>query len=230
MKVITVANRKGGTGKTATAYNLGFTYALQKKKVCFLDIDSQANLTLLCDQDAISLEAFKSVEIEGVNSLIDILPATKRFNMLENEINQLLDRNAYFRTTIVPKITGYDYLIIDTPPALNILNINAFCVSDHVHIVMNAVYFSISAITEMKDILEQIKGINPKLEYGLVLNAYFKNRTLTDNMLELLHQEPTFSGIEIPYRQHVQNSITLKKPALEHPDVQKPFTQLAALV
>ena len=170
------------------------------------------------------------MEIEGINAAIDILPATNRFNLLENEINQLIDRNAYFKNEILPKINGYDYLIIDTPPALNILNINAFCVSDHVHIVMNADYFSISAITEMKEILEQIRGINPKIKYGLVLNAYFKNRVLTENMMELLHNEPTFSGIEIPHRQHVQNSITLKKPAIEHPDIQKPFAQLAAIV
>ena len=123
MKVVTIANRKGGTGKTTAAYNLGFIYALKGNRVCFVDLDSQANLTLLCAKETISLENFKNVEIEGVNKNVDILPATKRFSMLENEINELIDRNVYLKTNILPKFQEYDYLIIDTPPALNILNI-----------------------------------------------------------------------------------------------------------
>ena len=230
MKIITVANRKGGTGKTTTAYNLGFMYALQEKRICFMDLDSQANLTLLCGKNPITLEAFKAVEIEGVNRNVDILPATKRFSMLENEINQLIDRNTYLKNEILPKLRGYDYLILDTPPALNILNVNAFCISDHVHVVMNADYFSVAAINEMKDILEQIKEINPKLKYNLVLNAFFKNRNLTETMIELLQKEPSFSGIEIPHRQHIQNSNTLKKPALDLDDIHKPFSKLADLI
>lgn len=229
MNVITIANRKGGTGKTVTAYNLGFTYALQGKRICLVDLDSQANLTLLCGVEPVSLEGFKGAEVQRVNRNVDILPATKRFAMLENEINQLIDRNSYLRTEIVPKLQGYDHIIIDTPPALSILNINSFCVSDRVFIVMNADYFSVSAIQEMREILEQIKAINPKLKYDLVLNAFFRNRNLTSSMVELLEEDPSFSGISIPYRQHIQNCVALRKPAIEVEDIHKPFLRLATL-
>jgi chromosome partitioning protein len=226
---ITIANRKGGTGKTVTAYNLAFTYALQGQRVCLVDLDSQANLTLLCGKEPVSLEAFKGASAVEVNRNVDILPATKRFAMLESEIQQLLDRNTYLRTEILPKLQGYDYVIIDTPPALSILNVNAFCVSDRVFIVMNADYFSLSAIQEMREILDQIKEINPRLEYSLILNAFFKNRTLTESMVNVLVGEPSFSGISIPYRQHIQNCVALRKPAIDSEEIHAPFLQLAAL-
>lgn len=229
MKVITIANRKGGTGKTITAYHLGFMYALQKKKVLFVDLDSQGNLTLLCNKETISLENFKSIEIESVNKMVDILPATKRFTRLENEINDLIDRNTFLKKHLLPEIQEYDYVIIDTPPSLNILNINAFCISDYVYIVMNADYFSVAGTKEMKNILEEIKNINPKLEYKIVLNAFFKNRKLTASMEQVLQKETSYTGIEIPHRQHVQNCILKKKPALDIEDIYNPFRELVKI-
>ncbi len=65
MQIITIANRKGGTGKTTTCYNLAFSLALQKKKVLLIDLDSQANLSLICDIEPISLDAFKNCNIRG---------------------------------------------------------------------------------------------------------------------------------------------------------------------
>ena len=81
MKILTVGNRKGGTGKTTTTYNLAFSLALQKNKVCLIDLDSQANLSLLCKVSPIGLDAFKKAELTPINNFISILPATKKFNL-----------------------------------------------------------------------------------------------------------------------------------------------------
>jgi chromosome partitioning protein len=231
MKIITIANRKGGTGKTTAAFNLGFTHALDKKKVLFIDFDSQANLSLLCGVPTLSLDDFKGGKVVRLNSYIDVLPATKRMGNLENEINNMIDRNAWLRTDLLPKVgTGYDYIIIDTPPALNILNINAFCVSDMIHIIVNPDYFSLAGLVEMEEIIVQVQGINPKLDYRIILNSFVKNRTFTEAVTEKLKENPAYTGIEIPNRQHIIDCSAQGKPSITHNDILEPFQRIGALI
>lgn len=229
MKVITIANRKGGTGKTTIAYNLGAAYALGGARVCFLDLDSQANLTQLCRLAPVVLDDFKKVEPVELSSSISILPATKSFDMLQDEVNRLFDRNSYMKNEILPKVNGFDYLIIDTAPSLSVLNINALCVSDMVHVVVHADSFSLSGLVEMRTLLDQAKTINQKLEYRIVLNAAFKNRKLTEEAASLLRADPHFAGVEIPNRQHVVDSNALKRPALDLPEILDAFRAMAAI-
>lgn len=230
LKIITIGNRKGGVGKTTTAYNLGYAYALSGKRVLFLDLDSQANLTSLCGVAPSSLEDFKAAHVVGVNTLVSILPATKRLAALENEIQGMFDRNVYLRDEILPKLPEADYIIIDTAPAIGILNINAFVVSDAVHVVVNADAFSLSGLVEMREIIDNVKTINPKLQTRIVLNASFKGRTFTDAARNELAKDAAFSGIEIPHRQHIIDSNARKVPSLDAEDILKPFKALAEAV
>ena len=229
MKIITIANRKGGTGKSTVAYNLGFTYGLKGQKVLFIDLDSQGNLTNLCRQEPVPLDEFKSCSIKQINQLIDILPASKNFAMLEDEINrpEVIDRNAYLKDEILPKLQGYDYIIIDTPPALNFLNINAFCISDIVHIVINADTFSLMGLVEMRKILDGVKKINPKLKYHTTLNAYFTGRNMTSAVNDQLINQPDFTDIRIPHRQHIIDSNAKRQPSTDHEEIKAEFMKLA---
>jgi len=231
MKIISISNRKGGTGKTTTAFNLAFTYALKKKKVLLLDLDSQANLSLLANVEPISLEDFKAGSVYEMNDYINILPATKRFKMLENEIDDLIDRNSYLKNDLLPKLgNGYDYIIIDTPPALNILNINAFCVSDSIHIIVNPDYFSLAGLVEMEEIIEQIKGINPTVKTNIIVNAFISNRKFSDIVIDKLEENDNFTGIKIPHRQYIIDNSALKKPVIDKEDIYQPFEKIGALV
>lgn len=228
--IISIANRKGGVGKTTTAFNLGYAYAMAGKSVLFIDLDSQANLTSLCGVEPSSLDEFKAAKVVQVNRAISILPATKRFYLLENEIQGLFDRNVYIKESILPKLPAADVVIIDTPPAIGILNLNAFIVSSAVHIVVNADAFSLSGLMEMREILEQVKKLNPALKTHIVLNASFKGRTFTDAARDALARQEGFTGIEIPHRQHVIDSNARKRPALEHADILAPFKALVEVV
>jgi len=230
MKVITIANRKGGTGKSTVAYNLGAAYALQGARVCYLDLDSQGNLTTLCNKPTVTLDGFKAVRPVALSPVLSILPATKQYAQLEDEINRLIDRNSYLSREILPKLSGYDYLIIDTAPSLSVLNVNAFCASDLVHIVVNADAFSLIGLVEMREILAQVKGINPRLEWRVILNAAHKGRNLTQAALESLRKEPGFAGVEIPNRQHFPDSNARKVPALDMPEILQSFNELVAVI
>ena len=230
MRYITIANRKGGTGKTTITYNLGFYYAIQKKRVLFIDLDSQGNLTDLAQAPLLSVEEFKSCKIHKINEYIDILPASKSFQILENEIHQEIERNFYLKNEILQKISGYDYVLIDTSPSLSILNINAFCISDYIYIIIQADNFSLNGLNEMSQIIDKILKINNKLKYKIVLNGSFKNRVFTEKVKERLNKLNNFSAIEIPHRQYVIDSNALRRPSLEQDEIYKSFEKIGSIV
>jgi len=230
VKTIVIANRKGGTGKTTIAYNLGASYALMGKRICYLDLDSQANLTMLCKLKPVPLDSFKGAELVHLSGRVSILPSTKAFQTLENEINTRIDRNSYLREEILPKLADFDYVIVDTSPSLSILNINAFCIADMVHIVVNADTFSLVGLVEMRAILSQVKPINPRLDLRIVLNSAHKDRRFTKATLETLRREEGYAGIEIPNRQHVIDANARLQPALDFEEIRGPFERLAGVV
>jgi cellulose biosynthesis protein BcsQ len=227
MKIVTFANRKGGVGKTTTAFNYGWFLASEGKKVCFIDLDSQCNLTSLFSADPCALDEFKKGEILEVNSRVDLLPGTKAFPQLEDEINREFDRYEWLRSNIIKRLSGYDFIVIDTSPSLSILNMNAFMISDLVHIVINPDTFSYIGLQEMKEILEKIQTRNTGLSYHITLNADTGDRVLNRKLNNALKREPAFTGIRIPQRQHITDQIARKKPAFDRDDIRTPFLALA---
>lgn len=233
MKTITVANRKGGTGKTTTAYNLAFSLALKQKKVCLLDLDTQSNLTLISKTQTISLDNFKNVHIQKMNDYIDILASSKEFNILENEINNMIDRNSYLKNFILPKIennSDYDYLIIDTSPSFSILNINAFCISSTILIVINSDFFSVSGLNEIVHVIKQVKDINKKLDYKIVLNNFVKNRKYFDSLEPILKSIDNYTAIKIPNRQAFIDNSSLYKPTIDLEDVAIEYDKICEVI
>ena len=229
MRIITIGNRKGGTGKTTTCYNLAFSLALINKRVLLIDLDSQANLTLICDMEPISLDEFKRCSITSLNDKIDILPATKDFPVLLNEMSNMINRNTYLKS-LLSSINDYDYILIDTSPSFNILNVNAYFISDTVLIVINPDYFSIAGLSEMQDILSEIKETNTKLEYHIVLNGYSKNRKYLQDLIPVLQKQENYSGIQIPHRQHFVDMSAIKRPAVELPEIQAEYNKIMAVI
>ncbi len=233
MKIITVANRKGGTGKTTTAYNLAFSLALKQKKVCLLDLDTQSNLTLISCVEAISIDDFKDVRIQSMNNYIDILASSKEFNILENEINNMIDRNSYLKNSILPKIKAhakYDYLIIDTSPSFSILNINAFCISHCILVVINSDFFSVSGLNEIIHVISQVKEINKKLEYKIVLNNFVKNRKYFESLEPILKGIKNYTEIKIPSRQAFIDNSSLYKPSIDLDDVAAEYDKICEVI
>ncbi len=215
MRVVTVANRKGGTGKTTTAFNLAYSLASFDKRVCLLDLDSQGNLTKTCKADFITRDDFLNAARVVVANNIDIICACNSFYELERELNENISPTTVLQRKILPHLSDYDFLIIDTSPAMNIVNTNGFIMSDIFLVVMMLDYYSALAIVNMLKIVNQLKEIRPDVECQIIVNQYRKNRNLNKSIEETLKDIEAFSHVFIPDRQIIRENIAHHKPSID---------------
>lgn len=233
MKKIVLAQRKGGNHKTTASFNLAFTLALQKKKILLVDLDSQCNLTSLFNVEPYSLDTWKKLEILSVNKQIDLFPGTKSFERIKQEINDRFERRTYLKEEVFEKIEkrySYDYIIIDTAPALDMLNINSFVSTDIVLIPIFPGKFSIAGLMELKDILSKVKQLNINLTYYIFLSGYHKNRNVSEKVKSNLETFQEYSKVVIPYREHVEKRILLNKPAIDLEEIHNAYIHLGELI
>jgi chromosome partitioning protein len=229
-KIIVIANRKGGVGKTTLTHNLAYSFALQKKKVLLIDLDSQSNLGTLCNIEAIDLNAWKNFETITINPYMDLLPATKRFPMLEKEIDMEFDRNIYLKNLLSSHFKSYNYVIIDTSPSLSILNINAFALANLVFLIVNPDKLSLNGMIETIEIIETVKKINPALFYKIVLNEYNKTTTFSEEVMAALRNHEQYSGIEIPQREYLKKAGAKFRAAIDNDAIGLPINAMTGVI
>ncbi|HEX0142013.1 TPA: ParA family protein [Streptococcus pneumoniae] len=199
--VITIANRKGGVGKTTTTLNLAYSLKELGKKVLVIDLDPQANLTRCFDVG--NTENIKNIghllmtEMEEESYLvedytksydeIDIIPSSIYLSAVETQM-RVETGSERILSEIVNQIKEcYDYVLIDTSPSLNILTINALCASDSVLITADTQLFAIVGISELLKTIQKIKKrVNASLKIKGILLTMCDNRT---NLSKLLTQQ-----------------------------------------
>ena len=200
-EVITIANRKGGVGKTTTTLNLAYSLKELGKKVLVIDFDPQANLTRCFDVG--NTENIKNIghllmtEMEEESYLvedytksydeIDIIPSSIYLSAVETQM-RVETGSERILSEIVNQIKEcYDYVLIDTSPSLNILTINALCASDSVLITADTQLFAIVGISELLKTIQKIKKrVNASLKIKGILLTMCDNRT---NLSKLLTQQ-----------------------------------------
>ena len=200
-EVITIANRKGGVGKTTTTLNLAYSLKELGKKVLVIDLDPQANLTRCFDVG--NTENIKNIghllmtEMEEESYLvedytksydeIDIIPSSIYLSAVETQM-RVETGSERILSEIVNQIKEcYDYVLIDTSPSLNILTINALCASDSVLITADTQLFAIVGISELLKTIQKIKKrVNASLTIKGILLTMCDNRT---NLSKLLTQQ-----------------------------------------
>ncbi|MCK4883161.1 MAG: AAA family ATPase [Candidatus Omnitrophica bacterium] len=168
MKIISIANQKGGCGKTTTAINLAAALGLNKKKVLLIDLDAQAHASLGLDiesQDSvynvISNLTPRKLKLENiikrVEDTFDIAPSNILVGTLEQELADEIGRELKLLEIIKPIKDQYDYILIDCPPSLGILTINSIRVSDEVIIPVETSRFSLQGVDHLMDIINLVK-------------------------------------------------------------------------
>tara|TARA_S200000501_G_scaffold114224_1_gene107334 strand:- start:2948 stop:3712 length:765 start_codon:yes stop_codon:yes gene_type:complete len=187
-KVFSICNQKGGVGKTTTSVNLSAALSLNNKKVLLIDMDPQGNATMgsginkydldysLAD---ILLDSSKNVEdiICKAEEGFDLVPSNQALTFAEVKLLDVNNRELVLKKILAKIQDNYDFIIIDCPPSLNILTVNALAVSNSVIIPTQCEYYALEGLTALLETIDKIKiSVNESLEIGGILRTMYDPR------------------------------------------------------
>jgi len=193
-RIIAVANQKGGVGKTTTAVNLAASLAATRQRVLLVDLDPQGNATMGCGVDKRLIErstcdvllgeCAAADAIVGVDpGGFDLLPSNQDLTAAEVRLlNAPAGREHRLEQALAPLGGHYDVIVIDCPPALNILTLNALTAADSVLIPMQCEYYALEGLSGLVSTIEQVRDrVNPRLSIEGILRTMFDPRNNLSN-------------------------------------------------
>lgn len=186
-RIIAIANQKGGVGKTTTAVNLAAALAAAPKRVLLVDLDAQGNATMGSGIDKREVAASTCDLLLGESTAVGIrLQAPEGYDLLPGNIDltaaeiQLMEqdgREQRLKQALAPIRDQYDYILIDCPPALSLLTLNALAAADSVIVPMQCEYYALEGLSALVETIDQLRQrLNPALEIEGVLRTMFDIR------------------------------------------------------
>jgi chromosome partitioning protein len=230
MKVFAIANQKGGVGKTSIAVNLTATLAHYGQRALLIDLDPQGNATTGSGIDKNGLE--KSLygvllgEYDVASARVraqgnyDVLPANRELAGAEIELIQIERREYRLKEALATVDSDYDYALIDCPPALNMLTVNALTAADAVIIPMQCEYYALEGLSDLVGTLRKVKAnLNPKIEIeALVRTMYDPRSSLTNQVSDEIKShfgDKVFDTV-IPRNIRIAEAPSFGKPVIMH--------------
>ena len=241
LKVLAIANQKGGVGKTTTAINLGTALAATGKKVILFDIDPQGNAATGLDirpeertrsaYDVLTGAClFEDAVVETLVPGLFIVPGSQDLSGLETELMQAERPQFRMRDAIaaIRVVGGYDYLLVDCPPSLNILTVNALTASDAVLVPLQCEFFALEGLKQLLETVELVRrNLNPTLDIqGIVLTMHDKRTSLSDQVAAdvRMHLGDKVYDTIIPRNVRLSEAPSFGKPAIIY-DIKAPGSQ-----
>ena len=188
-RIIVIANQKGGVGKTTTAINLSAYIAIKKKRVLLIDMDPQGNASGGFDIDPSSVTktvydvmlgeaSIEDAIISNVRPKLSIVPSDVNLAAAEIQLSDVADKNHILKKELGKIRDKYDYIIMDCPPSLNILTINAMCAADSVIVPLQCEYYALEGLSQLITTIKTIKKkLNPHIDIEGVLGTMYDGRT-----------------------------------------------------
>ena len=222
MKIISIANQKGGCGKTTTAINLASALSLNGQKILLLDLDPQAHASLGLDiesQDSIynviSNLTPRKLKIENIIKKIedsfDIVPSNILVGTLEQELSDEIGRELKLKSVLDPIKSRYDYILIDCPPSLGILTVNSIRVSDEIIIPVETSRFSMQGVNHLMDIITLVKDrLNHEVKCNILVTMFDSRLKHSFSMLATFREK--FKSILFDTIVHI--NVKLKESAV----------------
>jgi chromosome partitioning protein len=230
-RVIAVANQKGGVGKTTTAVNLAASLAATQRRVLLIDSDPQGNATMGCGVDkrrlSVSMTDVLLGDAEAASALLPVdpggftlLPGNQDLVAAEVQLMSKIGRELKLRQALKPIRGLYDLIVIDCPPALNLLTLNALVAADSVLVPMQCEYYALEGLSALMSTVDQIRAaVNPDLEVEGILRTMFDPRNNLSNEVSaqlLMHFGEKVFRTVIPRNVRLAEAPSFGKAVLYH--------------
>jgi chromosome partitioning protein len=227
-RIISIASQKGGVGKTTTAINLGACIAQESRRVLIVDIDPQGNASSGLgingnDQPTSTYEVLlgqaeiKASIVPTALANLDLLPAGQRLSGAEVELVGMMVRETRLKVALTQVRDGYDYVLVDSPPSLGLLTINALTASDSVLIPLQCEYLALEGLTQLIGAIRLVQDhLNPSLRIEGVLLTMFDARL---NLSQQVAEEARKFFAERVYKAVIPRNVRLS----EAPSFGKPI-------